>query len=260
MNNIISVSKRIIQKPIYYLSPFYQKYPPLGNIFYLDQCTVVSLKSKFIYSRIPKAANSTVMATIYNAEDGKGVFSRDEMNSLKMGTYPRCHSLSKTDVLSLKEFFIFTVIRNPYTRILSAYRDKIRISSSFNKYGTRPIIRKQIQKFLKKDANYEISFSEFLDFLEFGNGLDQNYHWSPQVSLLAFPINLYSYIGKFETLEKDLKLITENIFGSEKPIISWNPHSTQVNIDIVTNPELREVDQQRIRKLYEEDFKTFGYY
>ena len=110
-------------------------------------------------------------------------------------------------------------------------------------------------RFLKKPLRAKISFSEFLDFLEFGEGTNVNYHWARQVDLLALSKDNLLFLGKVENLKNDLELITQEIFGEKQKIVNWHPHATSKGSEIEV--DIRE--KERIFKLYEDDFKAFKY-
>ncbi|MGB3296870.1 MAG: sulfotransferase family 2 domain-containing protein, partial [Phormidesmis sp.] len=167
-------------------TPFFQTYSPYGIPWMMDRCCAISKELSFAYCRIPKAANSTVIATLYNEEYSQSSFSRDEMNRIKMTKYIKPSQISDSELqLFLSTAFIFTVSRNPYTRLISAYKDKIEdISETQHRY--------EALDFLEKSEDSIIGFEEFLDFLEFGNGLTVNYHWARQIDTLAVPVEKIS--------------------------------------------------------------------
>lgn len=246
-------------------SPFFKKYYSNSEfsksfLVKIDKCCAISLELEFVYCRIPKAANSTVIATLYNAQYHQKEFSREEMNKIKMKGYLKPSQFSQKQLKNLSNFFIFTIARNPYTRLVSAYQDKLLTNSNF----LQKTQRDYILTFLGKEKGKEISFSEFLDYLEFSrNGLYVNYHWCRQVDLLPFSPKTMSYIGKMENIENDLKEITRHIFGKYQPMITWNPHSTKkISPKTGNDPKLNLLTptiRKRIAKLYKDDFETFGY-
>lgn len=169
------------------------------------------------------------------------------MQKIKDHYFTKPGELSGIDLKNLDSYFKFTIVRNPYRRILSAYLDKIEKTS-----GSKRMI---VTKLLNKQQNDEITFSEFLDFLENG-GLRQNGHWAPQTDFLVFPIDQYDYIGKLENLQKDLTQIMAIIYSKDCPIISVNAHKTDSKNKI---KELTPSDKLRIYNLYMDDFKNFNY-
>lgn len=232
------------------MTPFFKKYPSDGDLWMVDKCAMISKKNGFLYVRIPKAGNSTVVATLYHAEFGKKEYTREEMNNIKMNGYTRPSELSVKEVENGgQDYFKFTITRDPYSRIKSAYLDKIGDKTQYQH-------RKPVLRFHKKDMFESISFSEFLEYLKYGKGLRDNYHWTPQAFLMPYSVNKISYVGKLETIGNDLKNITEQIFGKPEPIVTWRPHSTKKKS---TSFELTKKHRGKIYNLYEIDFDLFNY-
>lgn len=143
--------------------------------------------------------------------------------------------------------FSFTLVRNPFARVLSAYLDKI----------ARPggLLRHQfyLQNGLQFDQ--EISFEEFLDLLDPSKTLlDQ--HWRPQVdNVLAGYVGLSRvyYLENFGDTQDDLVSHIPMDIRFEKR----QSHGTSANDRLVSYMTPRAVD--RIRDLYRPDFETFRY-
>ncbi|MBL4672056.1 MAG: sulfotransferase family protein [Arenicella sp.] len=223
-----------------YQSPFYQLFngtlPP--NI--VDMKTAISFDYQYVYSRIPKAANSTVVASLYKKETGNDI--DDYAKDVKEHYFLKLSSLSEKELKQLKQFFKFTIVRNPIARLRSAYLDKILSGEKI-----------QVQKFFNISSKTKINFDLFLDFLEQG-GINDNSHWAPQKNLLYFPIDDYDYIGKVETLEKDMEVVLGKIYQSRGTVFSICKRRTGKIDFTVSNSQ-----KKRIYQLYEQDFECFSY-
>ena len=229
--------------------PFYRLYPsrlPLGVV---DRRCAISHDWRYVYARIPKAANSTVIATLHAAETGRMHLSEDEIKAVKLG-YARPSQLRRRELARLRaDYFKFSFVRNPYTRLVSAYLDKVHGPSRSSK-------RHVVARALKRSLDVEIDFSDFLDYLEFENGLFENAHWARQVDLLLMPPEAFGFIGRVEALAKELPHVLERIFGAGSNVITWAPHSTAAStrLDI-----LGDAARRRVARLYEADFDCFAY-
>jgi hypothetical protein len=232
--------------------PFFKRHQPRGTPWMVDKCSAISLSPGFVYCRIPKAANSSVMATLYNAQHGKAGFSREEMNQLKFHTYLKPSDLSEKDVTAARDFFSFTICRDPVARLLSAYKDKVMDRSNLEH-------RCEVARFLGRPIDAEIGFDEFLDFIESDNGLKVNYHWAPQAGLLAIQPEKLSFIGRVENLAADLAFVVRSIFGDDREIINWSPHSTREPSCRDSREPLTRAQKARISVLYRQDFEVFCY-
>lgn len=226
---------------------FYKAYPIKLNRNIIENGLAISTAQRYVYARMRKAANSTVISSLYNAENNKKVTSLDDIQIIKDNYFTKPGELSKTDLKNLDSYFKFTIVRHPYSRILSAYMDKIE-----NRNRSQ---RKIVAEFLNKQQHDEITLNEFLNFLENG-GLRENAHWAPQTDFLVFPIDQYDYIGKLEKLQQDLMQILAIIYKKNCPIISVNEHKTDSKSK---TKELTPSDKLRIYSLYMDDFKNFNY-
>lgn len=224
-------------------SPFFRAYPApaKGMELNIDLRTAVDRQRGFIYFRIPKAANSTVMINLLQEE-----LEGPSKNAKR--AYARVSSLSKDEVSHLTDrFFLFAVVRNPYTRVASAYLDKIVRGKRSAKVHAR----------LATQANEDIPFADFCRYLQSG-GVYEDPHWYPQIDLIPCGYDKLHFIGRVENLGTDLAHILRKI-GSEpaRDNRSWNPHQTGANsqLERLYSQECIEI----VSSLYQEDFAAFGY-
>lgn len=222
-------------------SPFHKTFPPASEIIagQIDKRIVVDRVRKFIYFRIPKAANSTVMSTLI---DGSAT-SREAKRAL-----PRASTLSSDDIGALSErFFLFTVVRNPYARLASAYLDKV----------ARGNWAEKIRAKLGADSPDDITFLEFCRYLE-SDGIFDNPHWYRQCDFVSFGPEQLHFVGRVETLKSDLEKILKRVNRSESVTQrNWAPHATGATSKL---GELYCEESVRIvRDLYAADFSAFGY-
>lgn len=216
--------------------PFYQRYPYRNGISInsADARGCIDLKAGFFCNRIPKAANSTVVTTLARISHGENVPSRD---AKKMYAVPS--QLTREQVAELEHLFKFAVVRNPFTRTLSAYLDKI-------------------ERWPKRNKKIR-SFREFLEGLQTGKLLT-NAHWAPQATLLLLPPNHFDYFGKVESLEKDLAFIRSQLLGQSyapEPVRSATGHATGAKDRLRSYYDNECI--QIVQTLYKDDFDLFNY-
>lgn len=216
-------------------TPFYRQYPYRNGISInsADARGLVDFELGVFCNRIPKAANSSVVTNLAYHKLGHTIPDRD---AKKLFTFPS--ELSKQQVAKLPTLFTFAFVRNPYTRVLSAFLDKV----------DRRARRK----------NREITFLEFLNYLEEG-GLYTNAHWAPQTSLLLLPFDNFHFFGKTEHLDNDLSYVLQKL---GLPVDHDNVLSALGNATGATKKlELYydETNQEKVKTLYANDFESFGY-
>ncbi|OWF36691.1 Carbohydrate sulfotransferase 14 [Mizuhopecten yessoensis] len=118
--------------------------------------------------------------------------------------------------LKKKRAFTAVVSRDPFTRLFSAYIDKVFLIGKLNKkFGLT--LRSRLYATQEESCGYDISFQGFLDQVVAmaANG-EYDEHWLP-VSNLCNPCHLrYDFICKTETLDSDLYQIVEQLNLSEE--------------------------------------------
>jgi hypothetical protein len=194
----------------------------------------------FVYFRVPKSASSTIALTlahrmgVSDASDLTGARSKKVGKKLLQASFLFPHRLDRT--------FTFTFVRNPFTRVLSAYLDKI---------ATRTT---KFQKILGLDDR-AISFREFLERLDDGY-LMKNVHWAPQSGLIPIAPGQLSFLGRVETIEPDLCEVMERIFGpGENRIFRRTAGATGAKDRL--GEFYGKYESDLVRKLYRGDFERF---
>ncbi len=215
--------------------PFYRRYPFTSpvSIRSADDRGCVDMEMGFFCNRIPKAANSTIITNLARLKFGQDISSKQ---AKKLFDTPA--RLSAADVEQFDSLFRFTVVRNPYSRILSAYLDKIERRARKN--------------------NRESSFRDFLQALKSSRFMHGNAHWAPQHSLMLIPIDSFDLIGKVESLDRDLAEVKRRL----RPDIEDNNTSFDANATGANSKLKNYYDSELIalvRNLYSRDFEAFGY-
>lgn len=201
----------------------------------------VNADPKYIFFRIPKAANSTIIATL-RAGEAAAPSSWDEAEALKRSFQ------SPVDVpgigSNLANYTKFVFCRNPVERAVSAYLDKL----------CRPENQQTlVRRLLRLDPNAELSFDHYLAFLEDHKGYALDGHFARQSDICFLDNSQLDFIGRFEHLDADLKTIYERIFGKPADITNWRPHKTQNDFT------LTPMQKTRLEAIYRSDFEKFGY-
>ena len=193
----------------------------------------------------------------------------------------------------------FLIVRHPFSRLLSAYRDKFMVRSEYGDNLADQIIRinylsnmnnklivqmrqelkrggskltsglsddviKQLHRLNKKKGNFKITFLEFLNFIispKHPNGFNGKDDHFNTASIVCNPCAIrYDIIAKYETLQNDSDLILEYLKTRHDHKVSF-PKSKSTSSD-TCNDAYKEIPLTVRRSLYEifkEDFLLFGY-
>ncbi len=157
---------------------------------------------KLLYNRIKKSGNSSIALYLKDLIEGNYSWTQGDYHSVKdEALHSGVMSLSKLpvkDLYDINSYYLFTIFRNPYSRCLSAFLEKV----ADGRAGFEDVPGFQ-------DPSTE-GFERFVSYLESG-GLYRDKHWWPQVALLAWPPARFSYIGQLEYLEKELRYVLYNV-------------------------------------------------
>lgn len=214
--------------------------------------TNVSLVNKYIYFAVDKVANSTIKHYLFSKEYAP-------VNKSILDLYdPRCSPLlspyqlpyTPHELLVECDLYRFAFVRNPYSRILSCYLDRVLTQTS------RP--SREFRRALGKD---EFGFKDFVDVICKQKPNAQNSHWRIQADDILFDLVDYDFVGKIENLENDLAAVNSKIFGGDldKNILKGNfsPKKTSATDKIAEYYTQEMLDM--VYSAYRKDFEYFGY-
>lgn len=160
----------------------------------------------------------------------------------------------------------FLIVRHPFERLVSAYRDKLEHIEGRDYYYKRfgRHITHKYHKFRKpNETKLEPTFTEFLRFIVEEKYFDE--HWAPFVDTCEPCLIKYNYILKFDTFERDQKFLIQELGLSEylyhqNDLKNINPRG--VTTAALVKEYMQDVPRSLldgINKVYETDFKLFAY-
>ena len=209
---------------------------------------------KVVYVETPKVACSTIKRVLQLLEtDG------DE-SKIPESVHDRMHSplampskigCSLPELLTGPEFFRFSYVRNPFSRALSTYLDKV---------VNNEAERRRLLPELEIDPENIPSFEEFLHKVQLQKPYNRDIHWSTQYYLLQPKKVTYSFIGRFETFAVTWPLVLNKIapqqFGKYQKITVQHHRSDANNLaSTYLNPFVIKL----ILDIYAEDFDEFRF-
>lgn len=218
------------------------------NLFELtdhtDTWTLRFAEHKIAYIPIPKAANSSIR---YSLLPLAGLAS-DEISDIQRVTEFDKVRFSKLAQEITSDWYVFTVVRNPYSRFVSAFTNKIGERESIFRAFARMGIssRDSIQRFSKVVENYPRRLL--------------NDHIMPQSMLLSRATKFDELrIFKVESLSKDWTSISQSIADRVgrpiPPLRNENASRGGRNWRSYLTPEIIDF----VNRVYADDFAAFGY-
>ncbi|XP_022084698.1 carbohydrate sulfotransferase 13-like isoform X2 [Acanthaster planci] len=172
----------------------------------------------------------------------------------------------------LKSYDKFLFARHPFSRVLSAFRNKLAPDSTFERAGVwqrtvgNRILGIYRENHQSSSDGYDLTFEEFIRYLTdpaVPSQTSSNKHWS-KIFDQCLPCDIdYDIIGKFETLREDSEYILRLIHaehvtfpGSESSSPTGSSNQTKLE-SYYKNVPL--VDLQNLYKRFRVDFDLFGY-
>jgi len=157
-----------------------------SNIF---TTTFVSENRKFIYTRPGRTAGTSIVNSL-------GKTDMEEVSRLyyyKKGTNDWLENITDSEIEN--DYYKFTFVRNPFERLVSAWR-------AFDKNTGK--VNSNFESFIRDRG---------VGHLLYENSEFTNDHWFPQSNYAEYSVGspFVDYVGKFESLEKDWKKLSNEI-------------------------------------------------
>ena len=247
------------------------KYEPPSNWKECDhlQQTYYFRKIRTIFTGIPKSGCSNWLEALLKADGTlRHSLERTEVYQVHGGLTAR-HRMGYVKQIGakIKENFSFTVLRNPWTRMVSGYRDKLsdEETQGNNKRAMGMAIVEEMRGISDPGILSTLypTFEEFLRYLIKHNTTD-NPHFLPQHNILCIPQGRYDYIVPLEYSSVMDQDIWRHINSSVTLLGSYdsatdprNQTSTQRAREWFMSIDKDVVD--KIYELYKEDFALLNY-
>ncbi|XP_031414776.1 carbohydrate sulfotransferase 10 isoform X2 [Clupea harengus] len=252
------------------------------NKFVLDRIFVCD-KQKILFCQTPKVGNTQwkkVLIVLNGKYSKVEDIPEDMVHDHEKNGLPRLSSLKENEIRErLDTYFKFFIVRDPFERIISAFKDKFVKNPRFEPWYKHDIAPAIIRKYRKihrdpdDSSSHEapgLRFEDFVRYLGDVSGqkrLNRQFgphviHWVTYVELCA-PCDIsYSMVGHHETLDRDAPYILKAA-GIEH-LVSYPTIPPGITLYNRTKVEryFSGIGKRDVRRLYERfqgDFNLFGY-
>ncbi|QGY39295.1 tetratricopeptide repeat protein [Pseudodesulfovibrio cashew] len=207
-----------------------------------------------LYIVLPKCGNTSMKRMMVELE-GDADFAGFDIDSIDVHTHKNKTVIQndfRKNIEHLRAFseklFVFTVVRNPYVRVLSGYLDKIRNSPD-------PRATWFGQKYSAK--NRQLSFVEFLHLLKQSDLNTIDWHLRPAHLVAQTGLVRYDYIGKLEEVDRVAEAINaaRHCDIRQAPYCSRRIHSSSKRLFGYYDSEAVEL----VDEIFASDFVYFNY-
>ena len=195
------------------------------------------------YVQNPKVATKSIELSLWKAFDPNT--APRNPHAQKITPFLRANNLDARSIESLGDSEFFSVVRNPYSRFLSGY---------LNKVGRRGPWRNKTSRRFGVEGTHAPSIEEFLEIVKGAEVHSMDPHFRPQhINLLHGPVSL-DFVGYFEEMDA----VRQYLLGHGIMLVNNTLNSTGVSMNRVAemlSPRAIEL----IQDIYHLDFEIYGY-
>ena len=206
-----------------------------SNKLYVDD------KHKFIYCHMPRTASTTWLGVLLplNGKIHKDVHHKSHMRTLANYTTEQAFS-------RLRNYFKFVFVREPFQRLLSAYKTR--------NYYKKKTLRGRPRVSFPEFVRYFISNFERYRFTR-----RPKLMWKTIASECA-PCHVdYNFIGHYKTLGRDANFVLKKLgVENRTKFPSWKPTNTSSEVTRYYN-QLSTEQRRALYEIMKDDYEMFGY-
>ncbi|XP_071949851.1 carbohydrate sulfotransferase 11-like [Antedon mediterranea] len=227
---------------------------------------LVNKKHKMVYCQTPKAGTVSwcrIMLVLSGYKNYNEIMkmTAPQVSRAWKSHVPLLSSFPKTEQENIMNTYTkFMFVRQPFTRLLSAYNDKIRMNEDRTyARGFAGYRKKILYKYSKKNETSEIKFHEFIRYVL--STKHNNAHWR-EMYKVCYPCDIhYDVIGQFEDMKNEAKYILtlSNITDLTFPTASGRHLTHSSNEDKFKKAYSYIPDKDELYQRYKYDFMLFGY-
>lgn len=217
---------------------------------YTNHDNILLEKYKAIYFLIPKVASSS-LKKIFAEELGLEIISKRIEDDIHFVNFP---FVDKARMDKYQDYFKFTFVRNPWDRIVSCYKNKIKSDKNFNNFEYEDGVYADFIKYHKFRAG--MTFAEFILAVNSILDEDADAHFRSQYTFITDKMGelTVNFVGKFENLNDDFLYVAKAI-GLPPPKLPELMKSDRGDYKAYYDAEMKELAHQRFKK----DVDILGY-
>jgi hypothetical protein len=219
----------------------------------------VSTSHKYVCMTVPKIACSRIKLSLHQLE---GQPPPDRLGQIH-GAGRRLADFETTEIVEMitaPDWFRFCFVRNPYDRLLSAY--KTQVGNTWNPEYDR------VKRAIKKTFRYPtdaggpqriVAFRDFVRYLhEAEDAVRRDGHFNRQTNILMPDLIRYDLVGRFENFAADFECVLRRLNAPPEILATA---SEVKNATYKLHPAIAyDRDLAGLAyDLYKPDFENFGY-
>lgn len=237
---------------------------PASVTMRLRYSSFVNVTKRYLYFEVPKAA-CTQMKELLRLQEGappiklfvgKLLETRREMfvharENVPLPSLIDLNDATQRDALESSDFLRLTIVRNPYTRLVSAWKNKVVPCEP----GCERLYLEIKGRLPDMHSKALIAFDEFVGYLESKCDLSTcDQHYRRQVDHVFFEALNFSHVGKVENMAASLARLQQHLGLPESLTAGRKNVSAPVGL-ATYNQNLAD----RVYSLYQPDFDRLGY-
>jgi hypothetical protein len=199
---------------------------------------------KLIYLNLPKTGCSSVKKSLLDKLKNEEVHLQNELDIHSL--FGNMSHFGKLPA-KYKDYYMFTFVRNPFTRVVSGYLNKFRDFERIKKHGFL------YQGYMGDIFTLDMEFDEYVrNMVKIPHAFAEKHFRPLYHSVSVNATKPVDYIGKFQTMAEDFKFIQEKF---ELPPLPHLNKSNSYDYRTYYTPELVEL----VYQYYKQDIEQFDY-
>ena len=166
----------------------------------------------------------------------------------------------------LQTFYKFMFVREPFERLLSAYKDKYLYPRAEDR---DPFITKFGRKIIRNfrpnashealQSGYGVTWPEFVEYI-LNDGHTEDWHWANYLDVCGLCDIRFDYVGHYETLQDDARYVLEraNLNRYQLKFPGVRPARTKKEL-VRYYSQIPKSWIKRLGEVYQSSFEIFGY-